>query len=173
MPQKNLPLIEHLSGESQKLFDVLNDETDLAVILVTASYLDACLGSILKRKLIDSSISKQLLDPRSGALGSYSTRADVCYALGLIQKPLYTDLKKIAEIRNEIAHYYLTLNFQSESIQKLCGELLYVASLKNGNADKPLFEEMVGPRNQFVLSAVMISQRLLLIGLGFNHEQSA
>lgn len=173
MLQRKVPPIEQLSGESQELFNVLNNETDLAVILVAASFLDICLASILNRKLIDSTVSKKLLGTGSGALGNYSSRADICYALGLIHKPLYKDLVKIAEIRNEIAHYHLVLSFKAESIQKLCSEFSYVASLKNGNTDEPLgiFERMVGPRNQFVLTAVMISQRLLLIGLGLKHEQ--
>jgi hypothetical protein len=48
--RKILP-VEHLSKDSQKFFDVLNSEKDLPLILVAASYIDACLASILKRKL--------------------------------------------------------------------------------------------------------------------------
>ena len=86
-------------------------------MLIAASFLDACLGSILKNKLIDSCVSKELLGSR-GILGSFSSRTDVCYALGLFHKLLYKDLRKIAEIRNEFAHYHLELSFESEEIEK-------------------------------------------------------
>ena len=136
---KRTPLpIDQLSKESRHLFDVINNEKDLPVIVVSTSFIDACLGSILSKKFINSSVSEKILDPRGGAIGNYSARADLCYALGLIQKNLYKDLTKISEIRNEIAHYHLTLSFDSESITKLCSELSYLKSLKQGNTDEPL-----------------------------------
>lgn len=175
MSKRKILPIEQLSAESQQWFDVLNDESDLAVILVASSFLDACLGSILNRKLIDSSVSKKLLDPRNGALGTYSSRADACYALGLIQKSLYKDLQKIAEIRNEIAHYHLALSFESETIQKMCTQLSYVTSLKNGNSNEPLLKPalLVGPRNTFAITAVMMHTRLLTIGLELNRKDES
>ena len=117
-------------------------------------------------------MSNKLLDSQRGVISSYSVRADLCYALGLIEKTLYKDLIKIAEIRNEIAHYHLALSFESEPIQKLCGEFAYLRSLKNGNTDVPLgiWELLVGARNQFVVTAVMISNRLLLTGLGIKRD---
>ena len=171
MPKRELPPIERLSKEAQELFDVLNKEQDLAMILVASSFLDACLGSILGRKLKRGSVSEKLLDVR-GILGTYSSRADMCYALDLIPKPLYQDLITIAEIRNEIAHHHLALSFASQSIESKCAKLSYVASLKNENTDESLGMErwMTGPRNQFVMTTVMLSQRLLLIGLGIPND---
>lgn len=172
MPKRELLPIEQLSSESRKLYDLVNSETDLAVIVVSASFLDACLGSIINKKLIESSVSMKLLNPQGGAIGSYSARADFCYALGLIEKTLYQDLIKIAEIRNEIAHYHLALSFDSEPIQKMCGDLSYLRSLKNGNTETPLgvWELLVRARDQFVVTAVMISNRLLITGLGIKCE---
>lgn len=172
MSKRQLLPIEHLSSESRKLYELVNSETDLAVIVVSASFLDACLGSILNKKFIESSVSSKLLDSQQGVIGSYSARADLCYALGLIEKTLYQDLIKIAEIRNEIAHYHLALRFESGPIQELCSELVYLRSLKNGNTDIPLgiWEMLVGARNQFGVTAVMISNRLLLTGLGIKRN---
>ncbi|MCG8343664.1 MAG: MltR family transcriptional regulator [Chlorobiales bacterium] len=170
MHKRQLPPIERLSKETQHLFNVLNEEKDLSVILVASSFLDACLGSILKRKLKRSSISEKLLDS-SGVL---SARADLSYTLNLISKPLYQDLIKIAEIRNEIAHHHLALSFETESIMSKCSQLSYVSSLKNGNTGDSLDMEqwMIEPRNQFVMTTVMISQRLLLIGLGVRNGEN-
>ena len=173
MAKQLIPQIEQLSAESQELFEVLNKSDDLSVILVATSFLDLSLASILKRKLLDNSGTNRLLDARGGALGSFVVRADACYALGLLGKPIYRDLLKIAEIRNMIAHHHLALSFKAEGIANLCRELSYVGSLKNGSSGEPLLSAklMNTPRNQFVLTAVMISQRLLLIGLGIKSDK--
>jgi DNA-binding MltR family transcriptional regulator len=174
MPKRVLPPIDRLSEETQELFDILNKEQDLAVILVASSFLDACLGSILRRKLKRGAVSDNLLDVR-GALGTYSSRADMCYTLGIIPKSLYQDLITIAEIRNEIAHHHLALSFASESIKSKCAKLSFVASLKKGTTDESLGMKrwMIGPRNQFVMTTAMLSQRLLLIGLGISNAELA
>lgn len=111
--------IEQLSSETQKLFDVLNKDDDLSVIIVGSSFIDTVLTSILEKKFIKSSITNKMLDSKGGALGTFIARADACYILGLIRKPLYKDLIKIAEVRNEVAHYRLALNFESERVINL------------------------------------------------------
>jgi hypothetical protein len=163
--------IEHLSEDIKKLFDVMRNESDLPLILVAASYLDACLASILKRKLKESSVTNKLLEV-NGPLGSFSTRSDLCYSLGLIPKKLYQDLQIIAQMRNETAHHHLELNFGDNKVSDLCSKLSYVASLKNGNTEEPLAspEWLEGPRNTFTISTALISQRLLLIGLSIRDD---
>jgi DNA-binding MltR family transcriptional regulator len=170
MTKKHIPQIEQLSTETKELFNVLNDSDDLSVILVASSFLDLSLASILKRRLLDNSATDRLLDSRNGALGSFSARADACYALGLVAKPIYKDLLKIAEIRNMIAHHHLALSFQAKDITKLCKELGYVASIKNDSNGKVLLSLMNTSRSQFVVTTVMISQRLLFIGLGIEND---
>jgi DNA-binding MltR family transcriptional regulator len=175
MSKRTILPIENLSKDSQKLFDVLNEEKDLSVILIATSFIDACLGSILKNKLIKSSVIDKILDVRGGILGTYSARADVCYTLGLINKPLYQDLTIIGSIRNGVAHHHLELDFDDPTIIEFCSKLSYVSTLKNGNTDESLGMEkyMEGPRNQFTITVVMISQRLLLIGLGVKRGKAA
>ncbi len=152
----------------------MKNEKDLPLILVAASYIDACLASILKRKLRTSSVSDQLIDIK-GPIGSFSARADLCYALELIPKALYQDLLVIAQLRNEVAHYHLELSFGEPSISKLCNKLTYVSTLKNGNTEEPLAnrEWLEGERNIFIISVTLISQKLLLIGLGIKRKQDA
>ncbi len=170
MPKRTIIPIEHLSMEIQKLHDVLNSEKDLSAILVATSYIEASLGAILERKLIRSTVSEKMLDVRGGVLGTFSARADMCYTLGIINKPLYKDLITIANIRNEVAHHYLELDFNHPKIRELCDELAYVKTLRDGATNKPLIvvKWMVGAKNKFKISVTMISQRLLLIGLGIH-----
>ena len=176
MSHREIPNIEKLSSESRKLFNILNDEVDLHVILIGTSFLDISLASILKKYFIQDQISKKLL---RGALGRFTSRAEACFALGLIEESLYNDLIIIAKIRNRIAHYRMTLTFETKDIQNLCNQLNYVKSLEyvtsfdleSAGQSSRLADLMVGARNQFILSVVIISQRLLLIGLGIKGDR--
>lgn len=153
MARKQIPKIEELSGDSKKLFDILNREADLPAILVGASFLDTTLSSNLEKKFIESSISQKLLDSNSAALGAFVARADICYVLGIIDKPMYQDLITITEIRNEAAHHHLELSFDTESIADKCSSLSYVSTLKQGKTEEPLEmdEYMTTARAQFML----------------------
>ena len=48
-----IPEVETLSKESSHLYDVLNNESDLACVLIATSYLDYALASLLKRHFIE------------------------------------------------------------------------------------------------------------------------
>lgn len=167
MPKRPIIPAETLSADSQKLMDVLNDGGDIAAILVATGFIDACLGSILESKLRQGKTSEKLLDPRGGALGNYAARADLCYVLGFVDEAMFQDIKKISEIRNLLAHSHMALDFNSPEIQKLCKELSYVRTLKNGDLDEPI--SLPGlldcPRSQFVITSVFISQRLIIKGI--------
>jgi len=158
--------VEDLSADTKRFFDILNESSDLSVVLVATSYLDASLASMLHRYFIVSSVSDGLLDLH-GSLGTISSRASLSYAPGLIGKSLYQALVKIIEIRNTFAHHHLEHDFEVSEIANLCSELRFMESLR-GDADTPLdFEQhMQTSRDRFVLTAVMISQRLLLTALG-------
>ena len=162
--------VEALSADTQKFFDVLNDEPDFSVVVVSCAYLDACLGSILEKHLIQSEVSTKLLDVRSGVLGSFSARSDACYALGLISKRIYQDLLMLAELRNQFAHHHFMLDFDASGISQICASLKYAETLKRWdmNNDEFMFQpgQLEDARTRFVMTVVLISQRLLLIALG-------
>jgi DNA-binding MltR family transcriptional regulator len=164
---------EALSGDSVEFFDTLNKEGDLAVVLVAASYLDACVGTLLGRFFIESGVSNKLLDI-NGALGSFGARADASYALDLISTVLYQDLLTVVEMRNRFAHHHLALDFEDVTVRQLCGKLKWVESLRNGATKDPLGLEkfMVTTRDRFVLTVVMLSQSLLLDALSVKRQGS-
>jgi DNA-binding MltR family transcriptional regulator len=174
MAKRTVLPVENLSQDTQRLFDVLNNSSDLGVVLVGTSYLDASLGSLLHRFFIAGSTSEKLLDVGGGAIGTYSARCDLSYVLGLIDKPLYQDLSTIGRIRNEFAHHHLEHDFEVPTMVTLCSELKYVESLRDSTTGKPFgLEGLVSnTRGRFVLSLVMISQRLLLNGLSVKRRGS-
>ena len=168
MRKVGIPGVEELSEGTQQFLDVLNDEDDLAVIVISASYLDACLAAMLKRRLRQGNTSDRLLDSQRGALGSFATRADLCYSLRLVEKDLYQDLIRIAEIRNTVAHNHLAMTFGWPEVASLVAQLTYAEmSLgRSGTEPSGIMEDMSVARNRFVITAVLASHRLLLSGLG-------
>ena len=173
MAKLKMPAVEELSEGTQQFFDVLNQEDDLAVIVIAASYLDASLGAMLKRHLREGSTSERLLDPQRGAVGSFATRADLCYSLQLIDKGVFQDLIRIAEIRNMVAHNHFALSFDSPQIGDLVRQLQYPDIVFNTATGDPLriSGELQFLRNRFVLAAVLLSQRLLVSGLGVQRSR--
>ena len=165
MAKRKIVPIKDLSDDTKELYGVLNEENDLPLILISTSYIDACLASILERKLIKSSITQKLLGP-NGPIGGISVRADLSYSLGVIEKSLYQDLLIIMRIRNEVAHHHIGLNFNEPYISELCNELNYLTTVYPDDSNMPqeFLESLKEARNRFTMTVVIISQKLLLIG---------
>jgi DNA-binding MltR family transcriptional regulator len=174
-----IPQIEKLSEESQSLFDVLNNESDLASVLVGTSYLDYTLASLLARYFIESDIAPKLLDLPRGPLSTFSSRADLAYCLGLIPKGLYQNLETIGRIRNAFAHSYLYLKFDHPEIVKLIDPLIFptvhqsitIDESGERHDDSSPFSRVAQPRDKFNLIVVMMVNRLLLTGLATQHRE--
>jgi DNA-binding MltR family transcriptional regulator len=173
MNRRGVMPADSLSSDTQRFFDVLNDESDHSAIIVGVAYLDACLGAMLQRFLIHSTTSAKLLDPRGGALGTFSARSDVCYALGLISKVMLQDLLVLAELRNQCAHHHLLQSFADSRIADECKKLSFAATLLRWDgAEGTMFttEQLVNPRTRFTMTAVLLSQRLLVDTLRLNKQ---
>lgn len=155
--------LEGLSKDDQRFYDVLIKESEFVQIVVAAAYLDACLGAMLKQFLADSSLTSELLDARPGPLGTFATRSKLCYCLGLTGKAIYQDLQTILEIRNTIAHHHLALDFSHAEVEHLCRKLTMANAIRDPSG--------MSPRNQFVITVVLLAQRLLVDGLGLTHRE--
>ncbi|MGH9872298.1 MAG: hypothetical protein ACRD9S_07510 [Pyrinomonadaceae bacterium] len=173
MKRKSIPDVEHLSAESAHLYKVLNEESDLACVLIATSYLDYALASLLKRHLIESEIVNKLLESPRGAISTFATRCDVAYSLGLIPKSLYRNLETIGKIRNAFAHSYLSIALDSGDTAKLVSSLIPPTvhqtltvvgdhSTHSGPHPMPLTGST---RDRFNMLVVVMVNSLLLTGL--------
>ncbi|MCI5168123.1 MAG: hypothetical protein D3903_19055 [Candidatus Electrothrix sp. GM3_4] len=173
MPKIKPVKIEQLSQNTQAVYDVLNHDSDLACILIGTNFLDQILASLLENTFITSQVVHNLLNPVSGAIGAFSVRSDLSYCLGLIDKPQYQDLIKIATIRNQFAHSYLSLSFGSPEIQNLCNDLtgweLYIMEDQKDNLvpDEDLTEQQtrIAARNKFTLTVTFLGSSLSIKSL--------
>ena len=172
MAKKSHPTIEQLSSESKELYELLSTEADFPCVVVSLSFIDQCLASLLHTFFIDGSTADRLLDHR-GALGSFIARVDLSYCLGLITKELFQNLHVLGEIRNVFAHSRFKLSFDSPRIKDLC-ELLTFPKAKGltvntdtgesrQTTDWPQFFYDT-PRRRFILIVTLVANQLLVEG---------
>lgn len=173
MAKRSILPPEVLTKETKALVKTLSEESDLAVVLVGTSYVDACLAAVLASYMIESSVTSRLLAPQTGVLGSLAARADICYCLGLIHKMAYSDMRVMAEIRNQFAHHHLALDFATPEVVALCAKLAFAVSPHTGVLMAPFFHRAFEkPRYRFVMSAVTLSQTLLNIAKSMSRVPS-
>ncbi len=98
---------------------------DTLTIITCVSFLDEhlrlVLQSLMRRK---SKVTKKLLNPSGGVVGGFSQKVDLLYALRIIEKQVYKELIRIAEIRNIVAHSHLRVGFDDPNVQDACSKLV-------------------------------------------------
>jgi DNA-binding MltR family transcriptional regulator len=101
----------------QEFLEPFQSETDRAAALLAAAMLDDKLREILESFLLDSKISRRLLDSPNAALRGFSSRIDAAYALGFLDDAEYKELHIVRDIRNDFAHSWRTLTFETQSVR--------------------------------------------------------
>lgn len=102
---------------------ILSNETDRGCALMATAYLDQALGNYICASLVDDeSVIKTLLGSQ-GPLGTFSSRIDLSYMLGLISFADRRNLHLIRKIRNDFAHVSTRITFSTDGIASRCREL--------------------------------------------------
>ncbi|WP_353237121.1 hypothetical protein [Limnohabitans sp.] len=103
----------------------ITSESDRGAVLMSAAYLDDQLKELLKERLVqDKKISRRAFD-FNGPLGTFSSRIDFAYLLGVIPKNARSDLHIIRAIRNQFAHHAAPLSYEDENVRPLCDRLAF------------------------------------------------
>lgn len=113
----------------------LTIESDRGCALLAASHLDFLLQEMLKSKMVGTNKQLKALFDFNGALGTFSSRIQIAYSIGLLSKTYVNDLQIIRKIRNEFGHSPSVIDFDNEKISGLCNNLdLAVLSNKTNKA---------------------------------------
>jgi DNA-binding MltR family transcriptional regulator len=167
MSLARVPTAQDVIANWQGLFDGLAHRNHAVCIIVGAAYVDHSLGALLREHFVNSNISHDgLLHPIKGTIGEISKRAKVAYSLGLISEGCFEAVRKIADIRNAIAHSTDILTFKNAHIIKLCGELKIPKKGPAFATFPPLRRVtkrgMKSPRGKFVFMAIAICTHIIL-----------
>lgn len=102
------------------------DESELAQVLIAASYLDGQLRNVLSAFFAENTSSRNLLEGPNAPIGSFSSRVSLSYSLGLITQREYLSIQAIRQIRNKFAHE-LTASFDDPALTKRFDALAWAA----------------------------------------------
>jgi DNA-binding MltR family transcriptional regulator len=153
--------MSHQKETSAKLKDhegfreELKNESDRAVAIVGAAFLDEHLRDVIGYFLIDDKRAIEGLFRVNGVLGSFGGKIEMAYCLGLLSKRDYHDLKVIQKIRNRFAHELHGLSFASEQIVEQCK--LFKAPQERFS---PESLQGYSPRNLFIFTLAGINSAL-------------
>jgi hypothetical protein len=103
------------------LFDLFEDESDRAAVVLAGAYVDTLLEELL-RSWLDPD-SHHHLKPPNGFLSSFGSRVNVAHAIGAVPKPVRDRLKAVAGIRNHFAHNVMHAEWTHPDVQKQLGKL--------------------------------------------------
>lgn len=157
-----LELDPALARRAQEIMDFrksITSETARGSVLMSAAFLDDRLKSLLKARLVNNNtIVSQMFD-FNGALGTFSSRINFSYLLGLLPVNARTDLHNIRSIRNIFAHSALPLEFEDSAVVKLCDKLKF-HGVKETTAPGAKFRRSVMALLTFILKAIEETQHI-------------
>lgn len=128
---------------AKKLVILLNKESDRGCCLLSVSFLDNELKLLLEDKLVGSAKQKKEILGFNGALGTFSSRIQLSYSIGLISKQITDDINIIRKIRNDFGHNYEYIDFETEKIQNKILNLNYNLHKKDEHTSRKRFIDAV------------------------------
>ena len=132
-------------GEFQKAYE---KESDRSVAILASSYLERYLEEYIAKKLVDDKAVAKLFKG-FGPLSTFNAKIEFAFAIGLLPRHVYTDLRTIRKVRNLFAHEPDSSNFLTDRIKDLCATL-WCLPRSDGSERK---EQK--PRDQFVFSVFL------------------
>lgn len=139
--------------ELASFFGELQRETDRGLPLVAAALVDEKLLEALQSFLCEGKAAERLLSEPNAPLGTFSSRIEACFALGLIDEHEYREITLIRKVRNLFAHARHGLSFENEKVAGLC------ASFKSELPSGAEYERS-GARFRFINATVSTILRL-------------
>ncbi|MBZ9790494.1 hypothetical protein K9B32_10215 [Rhizobium sp. 3T7] len=91
--------------------------------LVATALIDELLRETLQAFLCECSSSAKLIANGNAALATFSSRAEACRALALIDDFEYSEINLLRKIRNEFAHARHGISFTQSKVRGLCSSL--------------------------------------------------
>jgi len=114
--------------------ETLSDETDRGAALMAAAFLDDRLRLLIEKRLVPAKNITSEAFEFNGPLGSFSSRINFAFLLGLIPKNARRDLHLVRQIRNKFAHNAGPLDFDNKDVAQLCDALALHAVLPSFSA---------------------------------------
>jgi mannitol operon repressor len=146
LPKALLDTHPHLA-DFNKFLGEMNKETERGTALIACVMLDNLLEKTIRSFLVQDSDIDLLLRGFNAPLGTFSSRIQACYSMGLISTQEYGECLILKKVRNVFAHG-VHVSFKDQNIVDLCKRLtLGIMDIKGWDT---------GARRQFTTAAIVI-----------------
>lgn len=118
-------------GEQAAAINDIDGASDRAAAIIAGSLVETRLTEAIKLHLLkikSETIEKSLFRP-SGPLGTFSTKIDLAFLMGILTERAYKELVTIKDVRNKFAHHIDIVDFRSHHIMDKCVNLTYATDL--------------------------------------------
>ncbi|MCB0343981.1 MAG: hypothetical protein KDD66_02645 [Bdellovibrionales bacterium] len=123
--------IEKQFEEFERFIDDFVNESERAAVVIGCAKLDSLLLQILSKVLIaPTTADDPFLEGGTAPLGTFSSRINACYRIGLIDAPLSRALHLLRKIRNDFAHESFSISLAEPRYTDRVREL--IAPFKDG-----------------------------------------
>ena len=126
-------------------------ESDRGVAIVIASIFDERITSLLKLALPHTPFEEKIFQEMSrqdGPLGTFKSKTDLFFLLGMINEVQYRSVNLIRKIRNQFAHSAHLIKFSNPEIEDICRNLKYYEIAKRD------------PRMTFIMTSAFLFMEL-------------
>jgi len=137
---------------------------DRTVAIVGAAFVDDLLRQLLEFHFVGSNNVKKRLLSNERPLATFSSRIDICEAIGLIGPITLGNLNCIREIRNKFSHQIVMptedgvlsgVSFKTKAIKDWCDSLEPVEH--DSDPSDRLFNKKGSPKDRFVGMCILIT----------------
>lgn len=136
-------------NEFQKRYEA---ESDRAVAILAAAYLDSFLENYLRSTLVESKTTDKLF-VGFGPLATFSGKSDVAFSIGLFPEHTHNDLGIVRKIRNAFAHDHVLTSFNDSPIRDYCANLSCAVGHKRSDGT---LRKTHGAKSQYLNSVFWI-----------------
>jgi DNA-binding MltR family transcriptional regulator len=134
----------------------LHGTSDRSCIITAASIIDHLLLEFLRARLVPNSSSQDsLFDGANAPIGTFSSRIDLSYRVGLISSQFARDLHLIRRMRNDVAHSIVARTFADPGV---ADQVLHLVRSLGIDTRCPflLTPPYEGTRGAFLVCAIVI-----------------
>jgi DNA-binding MltR family transcriptional regulator len=151
-------MIEELSGDQiNRTFNEVFKQTDRASAIVSSALLEELIERLLIAFFMDHETVKRDLFDGISPLSTMSAKINIAYHLGLLEKNEFEDLKLIKNIRNDFAHSFETINFETQRIKDKCLQLKMLIST---NPPKDAMDSIKNTKTFFQINTTLLASKL-------------
>ena len=147
----------------QKIVRLYHEESDRAAAVLAGSFLEGFLAKFLRHFLTKEPEVDKLFEAY-GPFNTFAARADSSFAIGLIHRDVWEDLRLIRRVRNHFAHHPIETSFTASPVRDWCANLS-TAQLKHD--DRGGEHVVSDPRLQYLFAisrAVAVMHNTMLTG---------